>query len=126
MNKRNVISTAALLAFLLASGYQVIAQQPVSNSNEPMKLPSSFVGIGPSSLSAQRSRSDRNQFWMTPSGPHANAVHFQVIPAASVATLPVLGGGTPGRLGKWLGSVTGNSILGDTSIFEDKSGNVGI
>jgi hypothetical protein len=38
----------------------------------------------------------------------------------------VLGGGTLGRLTKWTGFTSGNSFIGDTTIFEDKFGNVGI
>jgi len=40
--------------------------------------------------------------------------------------LPVLGGGTVGRLTKWTGLASNNSFIGDTAIFEDKNGNVGI
>ena len=45
---------------------------------------------------------------------------------AGAASLPVVGNGTLGRLTKWMGSTGSNSIVGDTSIFEDKLGNVGI
>src|SRR5690242_13332781 len=39
---------------------------------------------------------------------------------------PVLGSGTVGRLAKWTGQTGTNSFIGDTIIFEDKFGNVGI
>jgi hypothetical protein len=39
--------------------------------------------------------------------------------------LPVFGGGTIGRLTKWVG-FTSNSFIGDSTIFEDKFGKVGI
>jgi len=39
--------------------------------------------------------------------------------------LPVIGGGTFGRITKWTGFGT-NSVIGDSTIFEDKLGNVGI
>src|SRR5262249_2043164 len=39
--------------------------------------------------------------------------------------LPVFGGGTLGRLTKWVG-FSSNSFIGDSTIFEDKLGNVGI
>ncbi|HEV8482306.1 MAG TPA: hypothetical protein VGV87_02000, partial [Blastocatellia bacterium] len=42
------------------------------------------------------------------------------------SNLPVLGGGTLGRLTKWTGFTSSNSSIGDTNIFEDKLGNVGI
>lgn len=40
--------------------------------------------------------------------------------------LPVIGGGTLGRLTKWTGFTSSNSVIGDTSVFEDKYGRVGI
>jgi hypothetical protein len=39
---------------------------------------------------------------------------------------PVFGGGTVGRITKWTGFTSSNSVVGDTTIFEDKFGNVGI
>src|SRR5215472_16237572 len=47
-------------------------------------------------------------------------------PAAGAAQSPVVGGGTLGKLTKWSGFSTSNSVLGDTNIFEDKYGKVGI
>jgi hypothetical protein len=40
--------------------------------------------------------------------------------------LQVLGSGTPGRLTKWTGITSSNSLIGDTTIFENKNGLVGI
>jgi hypothetical protein len=40
--------------------------------------------------------------------------------------LPVIGGGTLGRLTKWSGFTSGNSVIGNSTIFEDKYGMVGI
>ena len=45
-------------------------------------------------------------------------------PAAG-PVLPVIGGGTFGRITKWTGFGT-NAVIGDSTIFEDKSGKVGI
>ena len=47
-------------------------------------------------------------------------------PMAGGAQLPVVGGGTLGRLTKWTGFTSSNSAIGDSNIFEDKFGNVGI
>ena len=47
-------------------------------------------------------------------------------PTVSAGNLPGLGGGTLGRLSKWTGLTSSNSVIGDTTIFEDKFGNVGI
>src|SRR5262245_22505704 len=46
--------------------------------------------------------------------------------AAAAANLQVLGSGTIGRLTKWSGLTTSNSFIGDSTIFEDKFGKVGI
>jgi hypothetical protein len=59
---------------------------------------------------------------------------FSITPAESLAPtakvplvpLPVLGGGTPGRLSKWTDSTLLNSFIGDSNIFESNAGNVGI
>src|SRR5262249_38610578 len=51
--------------------------------------------------------------------------NFTSTAAASGTILPVMGAGTLGRLTKWTGFNT-NSFIGDTTIFEDKGGNVGI
>src|SRR5262249_19753709 len=47
-------------------------------------------------------------------------------PASFGPTLPVIGGGTLGRLTKWTGFTSTNSVIGDTTILEDKYGKVGI
>jgi hypothetical protein len=41
-------------------------------------------------------------------------------------SLPVVGGGTVGRLTKWTGITSSNSLIGDSTIFETKLGLVGI
>ena len=46
--------------------------------------------------------------------------------AAAAPNLPVLGSGTVGRLTKWTGLTSGNSFIGDSTIFESKTGLVGI
>jgi hypothetical protein len=51
---------------------------------------------------------------------------FSVTPMASGPNLTVLGGGTLGRLTKWTGFTSSNSFIGDSTMFEDKLGNVGI
>src|SRR5262249_27989596 len=56
-----------------------------------------------------------------PLGPAASAL----IPAAG-PSLPLIGGGTLGRLPKWTGFTFSNSVIGDSTIFEDKLGNVGL
>src|SRR5262249_58199953 len=56
----------------------------------------------------------------------SGASRLNLIPLSSVLSLQVLGSGTTGRLSKWTGQTGSNSFIGDTTIFEDKFGNVGI
>jgi hypothetical protein len=46
--------------------------------------------------------------------------------AAGGSSLAVVGSGTPGRITRWTGSSGSGSSIGDSSIFEDKFGNIGI
>ena len=47
--------------------------------------------------------------------------------APQAGSSPVIGGGTPGRLSKWTGVFgTDTYTLGNSNVFEDKNGNVGI
>ncbi len=59
-------------------------------------------------------------------GANQKALALRPAPAAGSAPLPVAGGGTLGRLTKWTGFTSSNAIIGDTTIFEDKYGKVGI
>src|SRR6185295_4342611 len=43
-----------------------------------------------------------------------------------VPNLPVFGNGSLGRLTKWTGFTSSNSAIGDSNIYEDKFGKVGI
>ena len=52
--------------------------------------------------------------------------HFGLSPMAAGPNLPVLGGGTLGRLTKWTGFTSSNSFIGDSTIFQSKLGLVGI
>lgn len=51
---------------------------------------------------------------------------YSLTPLAAGPNLPVLGGGTLGRLTKWTGFTSSNSFVGDSTIFESKDGLVGI
>src|SRR5215510_5094910 len=57
---------------------------------------------------------------------NASSPSFSIKPMAAGPNLTVLGGGTLGRLTKWTGFTSSNSVIGDTTIFEDKYGNVGV
>jgi hypothetical protein len=51
---------------------------------------------------------------------------FPLTPMAAAANLQVLGSGAIGRLTKWTGFTSSNSVIGNSTIFEDKFGMVGI
>jgi hypothetical protein len=51
---------------------------------------------------------------------------FPVTPMAAAAQPQVVGSGTLGRLTKWTGFGSSNSVIGNSTIFEDKFGMVGI
>jgi hypothetical protein len=55
-----------------------------------------------------------------------NGPAFSVAPLVAGPTPQVLGTGTFGRLTKWTGVTSSNSVIGDSTIFEDKFGKVGI
>src|SRR5215510_14626080 len=57
---------------------------------------------------------------------NASSPSFSIKPMAAGPNLTVLGGGTLGRLTKWTGFTSSNSFIGDSTIFEDKFGMVGI
>src|SRR5262249_27874515 len=81
-------------------------------------------------------QSERNK--RQPSGARSNSMpdvranaaatlfRVKLVATAIGTSLPVSGGGTLGRLTKWNGFSSSNSFIGDTSIFEDKYGNVGV
>ena len=62
-----------------------------------------------------------------PTGRFASAAGppFNIASAAGPG-LPVTGSGTIGRLTKWAGFTSSNSAIGDSTIYEDKNGKVGI
>src|SRR5262249_33097035 len=55
-----------------------------------------------------------------------SSTHLNFVPTVATGNLSVLGSGTVGRLAKWTGMTSSNAIIGDTAIFENKNGLVGI
>jgi hypothetical protein len=76
---------------------------------------------GRESLSARRPAGFR---LMPEASARINAGPVTVL--ATGPKLQVLGSGTLGRLTKWTGFTSSNSVIGDSTIFEDKFGKVGI
>jgi hypothetical protein len=111
--------TILLLTILIAARVQAqtaAAQTLTSRTDSaralsrvpPLSMPSSF-GLLPSTTARTKTASGLKAGLMPMAGPN-----FQVV-----------GSGTLGRLTKWTG-FTSNSLIGDSTIFEDKFGMVGI
>lgn len=129
MNKRRrnlIIARRLCSIWLLTCSIAAFAQaqtQSVAARNQPDETrgrvkPGFQLSIAHFSFPLMRSTSTRTNATPNPSA--------SLIPMSAVPNLPVLGGGTIGRFAKWTGLTSGNSFIGDTNIFEDKLGNVGI
>ena len=121
-------SIVLLLTMCFATtGYQVEAQQPVSHSVSAGNTAAAASVIDLSTLLAQAGKTKRRGFSLMADSrdADANATAF-IAPMAAGPSLPVTGSGTLGRLTKWTGFTGSNSAIGDTTIYEDKFGKVGI
>jgi hypothetical protein len=129
MKTNRLFSIIAILALCLTSaGFQVQAQNPASQSNSANDTARGIKQTQLTDLLAQARPSRRRPFFPAPEGVRANAggAASIIAPAATGPSLIVMGNGTPGRLAKWAGSTGSNSVIGDTAIYEDKLGKVGI
>ena len=121
-------STVSILVLCLTtSGYQVQAQQPGSGSTSAANPSDSAWSIDLSTLLAQAAKIKRRGVSLMPELGNVNtsAPAFSITPMTS-GNLPVTGSGTLGRLTKWTGFTSSNAAIGDSSIYEDKFGKVGI
>ena len=113
------IPAILLLAVLIATTAEAQSRKNLSDEANALALKPRFrFLLQPISLEALSSTNIRSSVG---AGSNVNPT-----PSGSTANLPVFGGGTLGRLPKWTGLTSGNSVIGDTTIFEDKFGNVGI
>ena len=129
MNTKRIFPiVVATMLCLSAMTHQAQAQPPVSGSNGPDKPAETASVIDLSTLLAQvRKGKPRGFSLMTESRSNsAGGPVFGIAPLAAAPSLPVTGGGTLGRLTKWTGFTSSNAAIGDSSIYEDKFGKVGI
>ncbi|HEV8486539.1 MAG TPA: hypothetical protein VGV87_23540 [Blastocatellia bacterium] len=107
--------------------YQAEAQQHVSGSNGAPAPAGATSAINLSMLLAQQRKGKPRGFSLMAESRNtvSSGAGLNIIPAAA-GNLTVTGSGTLGRLTKWIGFTSSNSAIGDTTIFEDKNGNVGI
>src|SRR5262249_52424897 len=123
MEKR-VLSASILMSLALMAGVVTEAQTPSGR-----ETPRTGAVISQFGFSDRSWPFGKWALWsVRPAAPnaHATAPLFSPTPANAGPNLPVIGSGTIGKLTKWLGFSSSNSSIGDSSIFEDKSGLVGI
>ena len=121
------LMSTLMCAFVLSAGIAG-AQMQATNANDTKGSDGNATESRFITLLAQVRPSRRIGFSLMPSSRNSNtsAPAFNVTPMASGPSLPVLGGGTIGRLTKWTGFTSSNSFIGDSTIFESKAGLVGI
>jgi hypothetical protein len=108
--------------------YQAQAQQQVSGSNGAPAPAGATSVINLSMLLAQQRKGKPRGFSLMAKSRNtvSSGAGLNVITVAAGPNLLVMGSGTVGRLTKWTGFTSGNSFIGDTTIYEDKYGLVGI
>src|SRR5262249_39216279 len=124
--------------FVMMQLYSIVLVTMLIPSSGRAQAPSAPAGGGISShAGAESAFKPRLKFWMMPWGSDRFAASEGVggrSRASGIALssmgggpiLPVIGSATLGRLTKWTGFTGSNSLLGETTVFEDKSGKVGI
>src|SRR5215510_7381428 len=129
MKANGLFSIVAMLALCVAlTSFQAQAQQPGTLSNTAK----GSVQLGDetwlSNLMAQAQPRSRASFSLMAASSDARVSMpvFKINLAAAGPSLTVMGSGTLGRLTKWTGFTSSNSFIGDSTIFEDKFGMVGI
>ena len=127
MTKR-LIQCTILLTIALCLSESIAQAQTGSSKNQESNRKAGFTGGFRFDLLAQARPSRRAGFALMASRSYANAntSALSISPMAAGPNLPVLGGGTLGRLTKWTGFTSSNSFIGDSTIFESKFGLVGI
>jgi hypothetical protein len=127
--KTNILFQRALavMLFLGALSYGTYAQTPVTESNNVNREARSSGEIQFTKLRVPARPVRRTGFALMPSS-YANTIApaFRIASMAALPNLAVTGSGTLGRLTKWTGFTSSNAAIGDTTIYEDKFGMVGI
>src|SRR6185503_16773178 len=108
--------------------YQAQAQQQVSGSNGAPAPAGATSVINLSMLLAQQRKGKPRGFSLMAKSRNtvSSGAWLNNITVAAGPNLLVMGSGTAGRLTKWTGFTSSNSVIGDSTIYEDKYGLVGI
>ncbi len=128
MTKRLIHCASLLIAIFALCAGLAQAQTASSQANNTASLATGRSEFQLSRLLAQARRGPRSGFSLMLRSRNVSeaAAPFTITPMAAGPNLQVLGSGTVGRLTKWTGFTSSNSFIGDSSIFEDKFGNVSI
>jgi hypothetical protein len=127
--KRSILIAISLAFLFTGANDEARAQQLNSQLPNLSNAAGDLAQASPSRLLAQALRSQQKGFSLmsesSSAGVKLNAPALSILPTTAMAA--VTGSGTSGRLSKWSG-VNGSStfVLGDSNIFEDKFGKVGI
>ena len=120
----------AILFAAISISVNAQAQTPSAGPNEPSGTAvrsdfrlSDLLAQGV--LNRRRNTSGTSRSIATGGFAKATGPLFNIASAAGPG-LPVTGSGTIGRLTKWAGFTSTNSAIGDSTIYEDKNGKVGI
>ena len=128
--KANRIFSITIIAALLCGAFShpAQAQNPTKETSSIDIKTQSDGEMQLTYLLAQARPNRRGGFSLMPSkSTEVSGPSFNIIPAAAAGpNLPVLGSGILGRLTKWTGLTSSNSFIGNSAIFEDKDGFVGI
>jgi hypothetical protein len=125
---KRLIHCTILLTTALCLSVRIAQAQTRGNNEQSDKSVTDAIGLRVFDLLAQPRPARRAAFALITSHGYANAggPSFNISPMAAGPNLPVMGGGTLGRLTKWTGFTSSNSFIGDSTIFESKVGLVGI
>jgi hypothetical protein len=120
-----LLHCASLFIATLILAVTVVSAQTPGTQTSNLQTAANIKGSGQSEF--------RLTEWLAQARPQKPA-RFSLLPTSTVeptasgplVPLVVLGGGSVGKLAKWTGFTLVNSFIGDSSIFEDSSGKVGI
>ena len=129
MKKNRLFSIVLTLALCFTTTlYQAQAQQQVSGSNGAHAPAGATSVINLSMLLARQRKGKPRGFSLMAKSRNtvSSGAGLNIIPEAAGPNLTVTGSGTLGRLTKWSGFTSSNSVIGDSTIYEDKFGLVGI
>lgn len=125
---KGFIRCTSLLVALLALGTSMALAQTHNDRASGASIRHPNGGFKLTDLLAQAQPQKRRLFTLMPDSHAANAGEAAVgmTPMGGGSAQTVMGGGTLGRLTKWTGFTSSNPLIGDSTIFESKSGLVGI